>query len=76
MPGFDATMLLFNLLVVVVGDLGKLAFPFQFENSADIFMQLRLILFESQKRVGTTLGDELRNRFLTTDGVDWHNTTR
>ena len=69
-PGFDATVVLCDRLVVVVGDIGKFVLPLQREHCVDSIMQLSLILFACQDIVGAALGDLLRNRFLTADCVD------
>ena len=52
---FDATMVFFNGLVVVVGKMHELASPFAGEHRVNILVQLSLVLFERQHIVGAPL---------------------
>ena len=61
MPGFDTTVVLFDCLVDVVGDIAKFVLPLQREHCVNSIMQLSLILFACQDIVGAALGDLLRN---------------
>ena len=68
--GFDAAVVLFYRLVVVVGDISESVFFLQREHCLNSFMQLWLILFERQNVVSAALCNLLRNRFLTADRID------
>ena len=67
---FDATVALFDGLVVGVGQMHEFAFLFTPKHLLDIIMQWDLVPFSRQCRVSAPLGQQLHNRFLAAYGID------
>ena len=73
---FDASVVFFDGLMEVVGEMHELAFPFSLAHHFDITMQLGLVLLKRQNKVGSPHSQQLSNRFLTAYGIDRDKATR